>query len=179
MGNKSLKKKWWLCYIANNTSTRSGTRDFPDGSVGKESACNAGDTGDSGLIPELGWSPGGGNGNPFQYSCLENPMDRGAWQVAAKGVTESDTTKWLSMKPEIKLPTYTGSHTQKQENTRETSTSASSTMLKPLTVWKILQEDGITDHLTCLLGNLYAGQGATVKPRHGTTNWFQIGKGVC
>ena len=122
---------------------------------------------------------GEGNGNPFQYSCLENPMDRGAWQVAAKGVTESDTTKWLSMKPEIKLPTYTGSHTKKQENTRETSTSASSTMLKPLTVWKILQEDGITDHLTCLLGNLYAGQGATVKPRHGTTNWFQIGKGVC
>ena len=37
---------------------------------------------------------------------------------------------------------------------------------------------GIPDHLTCLLGNLYAGQGATVKPRHGTTNWFQIGKGV-
>ena len=68
---------------------------------------------------------------------------------------------------------------EKQENTREMSTSALSTMLKPLTVWKILQEDGITDHLTCLLRNLYAGQGATVKTTHETTDWFQIGKGVC
>ena len=81
------------------------------------------------------------------------------------------------MKAEIKLPTYTGSQ-KKQENTRDTSTSASSPMLKPLTVWKILQEDGIRDHLTCFLRNLYAGQGATVKTRHGTTDWFQIGKGV-
>ena len=81
------------------------------------------------------------------------------------------------MKPEIKLPTYTGSE-KKQENTRETSTSASSSMLKPLTVWKILQEDRITDHLTCFLRNLYAGQGATVKTRHGTKDWFQTGKGV-
>ena len=46
--------------------------------MGKESACNAGDTGDMGLIPGSGRSPGGGNGNPFQYSCLENPMDKGA-----------------------------------------------------------------------------------------------------
>ena len=45
-------------------------------------------------------------------------------------------------------------------------------------LWKILQEIGIPDHLTCLLRNLYAGQEATVKIRHGTTNWFQIGKGV-
>ena len=48
---------------------------FPGGSDGKESACNAGD---QGLIPSSGRSPGGGNGNPLQYSCLENPMDRGA-----------------------------------------------------------------------------------------------------
>ena len=48
---------------------------FPGDSDGKESACHAGD---SGSIPELGRSPGEGNGNPFQYSCLENPMDRGA-----------------------------------------------------------------------------------------------------
>jgi len=47
---------------------------FPDGSVAKESACNAGDTG---LIPGLGRSPKGGNGNPLQYSCLENPVGRG------------------------------------------------------------------------------------------------------
>ena len=57
-------------------------------------------------------------------------------------------------------------------------------MPKPLTVWiianwKILQDMGIPDHLTCLLRNLYAGQEATVRTGHGTTNWFQIGKGVC
>ena len=51
----------------------------PDhGSVSKESACNAGHTGDVSLIPRLGRSPGEGNGNPLQYSCLGNPMDRGA-----------------------------------------------------------------------------------------------------
>ncbi|RYR80747.1 hypothetical protein DLS61_12105 [Staphylococcus pseudintermedius] len=46
-------------------------------------------------------------------------------------------------------------------------------------VWKILQEMGIPDHLTCLLRNLYVGQEATVRTGHGTTDWFQIGKGVC
>ena len=52
---------------------------FPDGSVGKESACSAGDRGDVGSIPGSGRAPGGGNGNSFQYSCLKSPMDRGAW----------------------------------------------------------------------------------------------------
>ena len=47
------------------------------------------------------------------------------------------------------------------------------------TLWKILKEMGIPDHLTCLLRNLYTGQGATVRTGHGTTDWFQIGKGVC
>ena len=46
-------------------------------------------------------------------------------------------------------------------------------------LWKILKDLGIPDHLTCLLRNLYAGQEATVRTRHGTTDWFQIGKGVC
>ena len=55
---------------------------FPHSSVGKESACNARDPG---LIPGLGRSPGNGNGNPFQYSCLENPVDRGVWQVTGHG----------------------------------------------------------------------------------------------
>ena len=55
-------------------------------SDGKESACNAGDL-DS--IPGLGRSPGEGNGYPLQYSCLENPMDRGDWQATVHGVTES------------------------------------------------------------------------------------------
>ena len=58
------------------------------------------------------------------------------------------------------------------------------TTLKPLAVWittnwKILKGMRIPDHLTCLLSNLYAGQEATVRTRYGTTNWFQIGKGVC
>ena len=46
-------------------------------------------------------------------------------------------------------------------------------------LWKILQKKGITDHLTCLLRNLYAGQEATVRTRHGTTDWFKMGKGIC
>ena len=83
--------------------------------------------------------------------------------------------------PEIKLPTSAES-LKKQENSR-TSTSASLTMPKPLTVWiitnwKILKEMAIPDHLTCLLRNLYAGQEATDRTAHGTTDWFQIGKGV-
>ena len=61
---------------------------FPGGSDGKQSACNAGDL-DS--IPGLGRSPGEGNGYPLQYSCLENPMDRGDWQATVHGVTESWT----------------------------------------------------------------------------------------
>ena len=59
---------------------------FPGGSDGKASACNAGDLGS---IPGSARSPGEGNGNPLQYSCLENPMDEGAWQV--HGVTKSRT----------------------------------------------------------------------------------------
>ena len=83
--------------------------------------------------------------------------------------------------PEI-LSTSTGSW-KKQESSRKTYTSALLTMPKPLTVWitknwKILQGMGIPDHLTCLLRNLYAGQEATVRTGHGTTDWFQIGKGV-
>jgi len=53
--------------------------------------------GDLGSIPGLGRSPGEGNGNPLQYSCLENPMDRGAWQVTVYEVTESDTTEQLTL----------------------------------------------------------------------------------
>ena len=57
----------------------------------KNPPSNAGDTEDMGLIPRLGRSPRGGNGNPFQYSCLGNPMDRGDWQATVHEVTESDT----------------------------------------------------------------------------------------
>ena len=85
--------------------------------------------------------------------------------------------------PEIKLPTFTGS-LKKQENSKKPSISALLTMPKPLNVWitinwKILKEMGIPDHLTFLLRNLYAGQEATVRTGHGTTDWFQIGKGIC
>ena len=61
---------------------------FLGGSDGKESTCNAGDPG---LIPGLGGSPGEGNGYPFQYACLENSMDRGAWWVTVHGVAQSWT----------------------------------------------------------------------------------------
>ena len=59
---------------------------IPGGSDGKESTYNAGD---SGSIPELGRSPGEGNGNPLQYSCLRNPMNRGAWWATVCGITKS------------------------------------------------------------------------------------------
>ena len=61
---------------------------FPGSSDGKESTCNAGDLG---LIPGLGRSPGDGNDNPLQYSCLENPMDRGDWWATDHGVAKSWT----------------------------------------------------------------------------------------
>ena len=62
--------------------------DFPGGSDGKASAYNVGDLGS---IPGLGGSPGEGNGNSLQYSCLENPMDRGSWQAPVRGVVKSWT----------------------------------------------------------------------------------------
>ena len=85
--------------------------------------------------------------------------------------------------PEIKLPTSARS-SKKQESSRKTSISALLTMPKPLIVWittnwKILQAVGIPDHFTCLLRNLYVGQETTVRTGHGTTDWFQIGKGLC
>ena len=90
--------------------------------------------------------------------------------------------KRMYLEPEIKWPTSVGS-SKKRESSRKTSTSAVLTTPKPLTVdhdklWKILQEMGIPDHLTRLLRSLYAGQEAIVRTGHGTTDWFQIRKGV-
>ena len=73
--------------------------DFPGGSDGKASVYNAGDLGS---IPGLGRSPGEGNCNPLQYSRLENPMDRGAWQATIRGVKKSGT--WLSIHTHQCLP---------------------------------------------------------------------------
>ena len=68
---------------------------FPGDSNGEESACNAGDLGS---IPGLGRSPGEGNGNPLQYPCLDNPMDRGAWQATVSGAAKSqDTAEQLTL----------------------------------------------------------------------------------
>ena len=63
--------------------------DFPGDSAVKNSPVNAGDIRDSGLIPGLGRSPGEGDGNPFQYSCLRNPTDRRAWRATVHGVAKS------------------------------------------------------------------------------------------
>ena len=61
---------------------------FPRWLSGKQPACSAGDAEDAGLIPGSERSPGGGNGNPLQYSCLENPMDRGAWRTTVHRVAK-------------------------------------------------------------------------------------------
>ena len=94
-------------------------------------------------------------------------------------------SKCLSAEEQIKMwYVYTvNCYQKKQGNSRKTSTSTSLTTLNPLTVWittnwKILEEMGIRDHLTCLMRNLYAGEEATVRTLHGTTNWFEIGKGI-
>ena len=76
------------CSFPINSAMLHCLRGFPGGSDGKASACNAGDPG---LIPGSGRSPGEGNGNPLQYSCLENSMDEGAWWATVHGVTKSRT----------------------------------------------------------------------------------------
>jgi len=105
---------------------------------------------------------GEGNGNPLHCSCLENPRDRGAWWAALYGVTQS----------QIRLKHLSSSSSCFIDYAK----AFDSVDHKKL--WKILREMGIQDLLTCLLRNLYAGQEATVRTGHGTTDWFQIGKGV-
>ena len=69
---------------------------FPGGSVDKESTCNAEDAKGTGSFSGLGRSPGGGHASPLQYSCLENPMERGAWQAIAHRVTKT-RTQWKQL----------------------------------------------------------------------------------
>ena len=81
---------WWLCELGL-------TFDLAWGPSAKDSACNAGAAGAAGSIPGLGRSPGEGNGNLLQCSCLENPMDRGAWWATVHGVAKIQTwLKWWS-----------------------------------------------------------------------------------
>ena len=74
------------------------TGHFPSGSMVKEATCNVRDPGDVSLILGWGRSPGGVNGNPFQYSCLENPRDRGAWRATVYSVTKNQTLRHRAIK---------------------------------------------------------------------------------
>ena len=76
---------------------------FPGGSNVEESACKVGDLG---LTPGSGRSPGRGHGNPLQYSCLENPRDRGAWWATVHGVTKNWTRPWLAYKARCRVVRY-------------------------------------------------------------------------
>ena len=69
----------------------------PYGTMGKESTCKARAVGSMGLIPELERSPGGGNGNPLQYSFLGNPTDRGAWGLSVHGIHQARTLEWVAI----------------------------------------------------------------------------------
>ena len=79
-----------LLYLRPNYGGGNEDKGFPGGSEGKESACCVGDPCS---MPGLGRSPGEGNGTPLRYSCLENPMDGGAWKATVHGVTESYMTE--------------------------------------------------------------------------------------
>ena len=95
---------------------------FPGGSDGKESACN---TGDPGSVPGLGRSLGAGNGNPLQYFCLENPMDRGDWRATVHGVAES--WMWLS----IHTHTHTHTHSDTAGNLKPRNSHGPGPVLSP------------------------------------------------
>ena len=84
---------WTFKFGVQFQSAQSAPRAFQVALVLKNPPANAGDIRDSGLIPGSGISPGEGHGNPLQYSCLENPTDRGAWQAMVHRIAESDTTE--------------------------------------------------------------------------------------
>ena len=213
--------------------TNSVDMSLGNGSEVKASASNAGDLGS---IPGLGRS-GEGNGNPLQYSCLENPVDRGAWQILSnftflyqvltmcwktsifipsqrravpKNVQTtvqlialiSHTSKVMLRilrarfqqyvnreLPDVQAGFRKGRGTRDQiaricwiiEKAREFQKNIYFCFIDCVDhnkLWKVLQEMRIPDHLTCLLRNLCGGQEATVKTRHETMDWFQVGKGV-
>ena len=96
VGLKRVRHHWTL-WDPKNVST--GILGFPRGSVGKESACSAGDAGVAGSIPGSGRSLGRSHGNPLQYFCLENPMDRGVWWLQSMGSQRvgHDWSDWARM----------------------------------------------------------------------------------
>ena len=141
---------------------------------------------------------GEGNGNPLQCSCLEKPRDGGAWWAAISGVAQSQTRlkQLSSSSSRLVMQFRKGRGTRDQmanicwtiEKVREFQKNIYFCFIDYTKafdsvdhnrLWKILQEVGISDHLTCLLRNLCAGQETTVRTGHGTRDWFQIGKGVC
>ena len=171
---------------------------FPGGSAGKEFACNAGDLG---LIPRLGRSPGEGKGYLIQYSGLETSMDYSPWGLKRVDKNERLFTFRLQQYINQELPDVQAGF-RKGRGPRDQIANIQWIMEKArefqkniyfcfidyakaldcmdhIKLWKILKEMGLPDHLICLLRNLYAGQKATVRTGHGTTEWFQIGKGVC
>ena len=151
---------------------------------------------------------GEGNGNPLQCSCLENPRDGGAWWAAIYGVAQSQTwlkplsssssssplmekirglrklsdgRDWLREKLGLVLMGGAMFSTSLIQFPVDGWSCVPSLLFEcedHNKLWKSLQEMGIQDHLTCLLRNLYSGQETTVRTGHGTTDWFQIGKGV-
>ena len=88
LGVRGVTGRWTHC-----TDEEGTLWGFPGGSVVKYPPANAGDAGSVGLIPGWGRSPGGGHGSPLQHSCLENPMDRGAWRAAVHRVAALDSTE--------------------------------------------------------------------------------------
>ena len=123
--------------------------------------------------------------NCTHFTCQKEYAQNSSSQASA--VHEPRTsrcTSWIQERQRNQISNCQHLVIEKAREFRKTSTSTSLAMLKLLTVWittnwKILKEMGIPDHPTCLLRNLYAGQEATVRTGHGTTNWFQIGKGGC
>ena len=111
----------------------------------------------------------------LQGTCNQSPMDTEGWLYLRHQIEKTE-------EPEIKLPTSAGS-LKKQEFQKNIyfcfiDYAKAFGYVDHNELWKILQEMGLPNHLTCLVKNLYAGQEATVRTGHGKTDWFQIGKGV-